>query len=388
MPEIKFSPRELCAQIWQAGVASVTGEQSVFRCLAELQIDKPGVVISIGKAAASMCLGALRQFPDMADSLVITKYGHVDARLRQMPACRIIESGHPVPDQNSLLAGKALLDTVCQMKPNSTLLFLVSGGASSLAEVLTPGVSLEDLSRLNKQMLSTSLSIDKINANRKNYSQIKAGQLLGKFKGKRIIVLGISDVFDDNFAVLGSGIGNFSTVMGQSKTTEYSNVVVGSNFIARKASVECAQELNLDIVDNEECLYGDLEIVCDRIFNRIVQGSNGVYIYGGEPTVELPTNPGRGGRNQSLSLMLAKRMAGRDDMTILVAGTDGTDGPTEAAGGMVDGLSFNVFPGGNAAILKADAGTFLEQTGDLFTTGPTGTNVMDLLVAVKYSKKQ
>jgi len=118
-----------------------------------------------------------------------------------------------------------------------------------------------------------------------------------------------------------------------------------------------------------------------EVGKRIRDMGKGVLILGGEPTVVLPPNPGRGGRNQALALALAGEIAGIDGLTVLVAGTDGSDGPTQAAGGVVDGATWG--PGAAEALERADSGTFLERRGGLVTTGPTGTNVMDLLVAIR-----
>ena len=112
------------------------------------------------------------------------------------------------------------------------------------------------------------------------------------------------------------------------------------------------------------------------------QASPGVYIWGGEPTVVLPHSPGRGGRNQSLALALSEYLSGNDSITVLVAGTDGTDGPTEAAGGLIDGNTWGNANAAAAALIAADAGSYLEQQKGLFVTGPTNTNVMDLVIAI------
>jgi len=115
----------------------------------------------------------------------------------------------------------------------------------------------------------------------------------------------------------------------------------------------------------------------------LIEGEPGVYVLGGEPTIVLPPDPGEGGRNQALAAEIAKRISGIDGLSVLVAGTDGTDGPTDAAGGLVDGSSWKAAQGGEDALARADSGAWLEAAGCRFVTGPTGTNVMDLLVAIK-----
>ncbi len=131
---------------------------------------------------------------------------------------------------------------------------------------------------------------------------------------------------------------------------------------------------------NEESLYGDVFDLALVIGERMRLAKSGVYIWGGEPTVVLPENPGRGGRNQSLALAASEWISGRDNVLLLVAGTDGTDGPTTAAGGLVDGNTWH--EDARQFLQNADAGRYLEQHDSLFVTGPTNTNVMDLVIAI------
>ncbi len=135
------------------------------------------------------------------------------------------------------------------------------------------------------------------------------------------------------------------------------------------------------VLSNEETLYGDVGSVAAQIGQTLADAGSGIHIFGGEPTVVLPPEPGRGGRNQDLSLRLSGEFAAHSIPSMaVVAGTDGTDGPTDDAGGWAQAMLWSVEAA--AAIAAADAGTFLEQSGALFTTGPTGTNVMDLVVAI------
>ena len=117
--------------------------------------------------------------------------------------------------------------------------------------------------------------------------------------------------------------------------------------------------------------------------NTVLQGAPGVYVFGGEPTIVLPDNPGEGGRNQALALAMAKGITGAEGIAVLVAGTDGSDGPTGSAGGFVTGDSWEATSGGGAAFASANAGSWLRRSGGLFVTGPTGTNVMDVMVVLK-----
>ena len=337
--------KQSLVKLWDAAIAAVAGRQAVKNALASDPEFKPDLIIAVGKAAAGMCLGARDLLPD-CEALVVTKYDHADDELTALSRLTLIESAHPLPDQNSLNAGQLLLDRVAEMSPQSRLLMLVSGGASALAEALPAPLTLADLQAMTDEMISGGKTIGEINARRKQASLIKAGKLIGSFPGSEIRVYAISDVEGDNIDTIGSGIG------------------------------DC--HLKLD----EETLYDDLFILAEKISQTLARAEPGIYIWGGEPTVMLPSNPGQGGRNQSLALALAEGIAGRKDISILVAGTDGTDGPTHAAGGLVDGDSWGDAAAARDALRRADAGPYLAQRHSLFVTGPTNTNVMDLVIAL------
>ena len=155
--------------------------------------------------------------------------------------------------------------------------------------------------------------------------------------------------------------------------------MVASNAIARAAASREAERLGRRVLSSEETLYCDVTDAADRIAATL-DDTAGVRIWGGEPTVVLPETPGEGGRNQALALGVAKRIAGRSGTWVLVAGTDGSDGPTRAAGGLVDGSTWR--PEAAEHLVQADSGPYLERQGALFVTGPTVTNVMDLAVAI------
>jgi len=164
---------------------------------------------------------------------------------------------------------------------------------------------------------------------------------------------------------------------------DYQESIVASNKHARDAIKTWAQEKGLTVRVDQETLYEDFEILAKKLAKSLLEGESGVYIWGGEPTVLLPKSPGVGGRNQSLALALAIHLQGTQGIRVLVAGTDGTDGPTEAAGGIIDGNVVDDSSLALDALQRADAGTFLQARNALFVTGPTGTNVMDLVIAIK-----
>lgn len=368
----------LVTDIWTAGVAAVDGTTSVKNALRSHNIARPDQIIAVGKAAASMALAAHNLFGNDLPTLVITKYGHaIPFSNHPPPTLRVIEAAHPVPDANSLVAGQALWQTVHHMPASSHLLMLVSGGASSLTEMPANGLSLHALQTENQRLLSEGLDIHTMNARRKGMSLIKGGRLLEGFTGARVTTLAISDVQGDALTVIGSGIGNAPDNVRFS----FDPYIVASNAIARQHAAKRAHVRGLPVLSNSEILYDDVYHLAKSLGRHLRQSPMGIHIYGGEPTIQLPPDPGQGGRNQALALALSREIHGIDDMTVLVAGTDGTDGPTNAAGGLITGETWQDHA---ASYLRAaDSGRYLAQKNALFTTGPTGTNVMDLVIALR-----
>lgn len=362
---------DLAISLWQAGVDAVGGYNATRDGLAG--VARPDRILAVGKAAADMACAALDRFGPVP-ALVVTKDGHA----RNLPQdVVVIEASHPVPDQRSLQAGAALRAATEQMARGSHLLLLVSGGASSLAEDLRPGISLTDLEQLNRRMLAQGLDIGAMNTRRQKLSRIKGGGLLGGFRGERVTVLAISDVPGDAIDVIGSGIG--ALPVGHSVQADAR--IIASNALARAAAAQAAQAANLQVQETAECLHDDYLQVAARLGPRLRSMPDGAMIFGGEPTVVLPKAPGRGGRNQALALALAREVSGCGGLTIVVGGTDGTDGPTQAAGAVVTGKTWQ--PAAQDFLNRADSGTFLAQQNALLMTGPTGTNVMDLIVAIR-----
>jgi len=366
-----MDPKAQVLAIWRAGVAAVDGHAATQRALTGAEA--PDRILAVGKAAAAMARAAMERFPGVP-ALVVTKDGHG----ADLPTeAELIEAAHPVPDARSLRAGRALREAVEAMAEGSSLLLLVSGGASSLAEDLVEGQTLDDLAALNRRLLAAGLDITAMNAERRRLSRIKGGGLLSGFRGARARVLAISDVPGDDIAVIGSGIG----AAPPARSFNYDAEIIASNAIARAAAADQARALGLTVLAEEEALHDDLEALAGRWGPRLRAMAPGVIVLGGEPTVHLPAHPGRGGRNQALALALAREIAGCAGVTLLVGGTDGTDGPTDAAGGIVDGTTWGL--GAEAALKAADSGTYLSENKNLLITGPTGTNVMDLAVALR-----
>ena len=201
--------RKVLDQIWWAGVNRVKGYQCVLDALGQHKDLAPTHIAAVGKAASSMMRAALDQCGKDLPALMVTKYDHSDKGLDLYANLTVIESAHPVPDENSLKGGEALLDFVSKAPGDAVLLLLVSGGASALAESLPQDMSLADLQALNQQMLPDGLDIHAINSRRKEISHIKTGKLLARFGGQSARVFAISDVEGDStFAIVRSVVGN------------------------------------------------------------------------------------------------------------------------------------------------------------------------------------
>ena len=402
--------RQFVTDCWYRGVAAVRGEAATVNALAGYDVAGVSHILSIGKAADAMCRGALSVVS--AEALVIVKEGHLDGA--NQGGVEVIESAHPIPDQRSLDAGQSALNFVSSIPEDGHLLMLVSGGASALVECLPEGLTLSELQVVTDELLANGYDIEKINEVRKAISLIKGGKLLDQFSGRRVTSLGVSDIPDDNFDVIGSGIGSpppnptdrdgvsgfefnlpertkdilakidaYGDRQVRAPDFEYVSAIIASNSQARQAVADYVHALGLNVRANLMLLNDDVFYVAEQICQMLRNGENGIYLFGGEPTINLPDNPGRGGRNQSLSLAIAEGIQGERDIIVIAAGTDGTDGPTAAAGGIVDGRTALEREGLTRALEAADAGTWLEQAEALFTSGPTDTNVMDLVVAIK-----
>lgn len=357
-------------RLWQTGVDAVRGDTAVQRAVANGLVPRPDRIIAVGKAAVAMARPACETWPDVP-CLLVTKYDHgADA-----PAnADVIEAAHPVPDAASLAGGRALQEAVADCEPGTHLLMLVSGGASALAEVPQDGMTLDTLIDSTNALLASGATIGAMNRHRTARSQIKGGKLLAGFKGARVTTLALSDVEGDALATIGSGIGDAP----EERSFDFHPHIVASNTIARDAVAAASP---LPVTTNAETLYGDITDLVPKIAAQLASAPPGTFILGGEPVVVLPDNPGKGGRNMALALGLAREIAGTDGLRILVAGTDGTDGPTDAAGALVDGQTWK--DSGAAALERADAYPWLDAHGALIKTGPTGTNVADLLIAIK-----
>ena len=370
--------RTTLTHLFRNGVAAVKGEGAVRNWLNRSDVNQPTHILAAGKAAVSMFDGLPRDWRSFTPALIVTKTDHL-GKATFGPNVDALEASHPVPDRASLVAGQKARQFVQDCHADSRLLLLVSGGASSLIEHLREGFDYGELVALTMAALADGADIGEINRRRQQMSAVKGGGLLAGFKGREVPTLAISDVCGDGIDVIGSGIG----AAPADAAFAYESHIIASNAVARAAVAEDAAKKGLHVVANSEAMYSDVTDVAARIAADVNTGPAGLYIYGGEPTVVLPENPGRGGRNQALALELARRFRNREGISGLVAGTDGSDGPTDAAGAFLDGDTFDAEPGATEALATANSATFLAHTGDQIITGPTGTNVMDLALIIK-----
>ena len=416
-------------KLFQSGVDAVVGDAAVSRALNTTPLASlaPVYILAVGKAADAMIRGAVDALPDTpVRGLMITKLGHISDAVLDLPWLEIIESAHPVPNQRSLDAGAAAVEFVQRVPESAQLLVLMSGGASALMEHLIDGLGLLDLQHLNESLLAGGLPIDAMNRYRKTVSCIKGGKLSAYLPAVPVTQLLLSDVPGDAITDIGSGplalphdqpephpgdrlgellgraeiflskdliacvnaFGSTAPLQSDPVWSRIQSRVVGSSAIAQQAVVTSAKQQGIAVVQSSGSLHGDVQMIADHIGQVLsTDAKPGLYVWGGETHLVLPPNPGRGGRNQHLALEVARRIEGRADLSVLCCGTDGSDGPTTDAGAQVSastvskgreiGLSIEDY------LQRADAGSYLAAVDALICTGPTGTNVMDLVIAYK-----
>ena len=404
--------RQDVLDVFLAGVESVRGDGAVCQFLRRHPLRRKTHLLAIGKAAADMSAGALRACDEhIVDGLVITKHGHSNPQLLADERIQTIESDHPVPGQQTLLAGRSLLDYLnTHAKTGAHFLTLLSGGASSLVEAPVPGVGLDDLRKINRLLLASGMDIGKMNAARQSFSRIKGGRLVAFLRGCPALSLLISDVPGDDLHVIGSGMMTEAReppdwreypqplrerlksikpapAPDKSAFARVEQHIVASLDDARRACADLARRKGYRTTVISDFVEGPARQCGSHLARRLIDEGPGFYVWGGETSVVLPDNPGRGGRNQHLALAAAQQLAGHTSVYFLSAGTDGTDGATDDAGGLVDGgtLRRGQAHGLDAeeCLIRADSGRFLAASGDLLSTGPTGTNVMDLMLGLR-----
>jgi glycerate 2-kinase len=405
--------RQNLLSIYKTAISAVNGRKTVAAYLAQHTCPTPLALIAVGKAATDMAVGAFDVLgSQITKALVITKFGHLNKQALQDYPVLCLESAHPVPDESSLIAGQSLLDFIENLPPQYPILFLISGGTSALVEVLVSGISLADLQRTNRWLLASGLDIHTINQIRKSLSAIKGGRLANYLKGHPVLNLLISDVPGDDFESIGSGLLTQPKMPLKSflkkeqislpdwlhtlitRTSDYpcdfSNIkqeLIAHPAIARNAASQAAKAFGYTTFNHNELIIGEAKEAGRILAQQLCTGNPGLFIWSSETTVYLPEKPGQGGRCQSLALAAACEIVGQKDVFLLAGGTDGNDGPGQMAGALVDGgtVKRGKQKGFNAThcLEQADAGRFLAASRDLIETGPTGTNVMDILIGLK-----
>jgi hydroxypyruvate reductase len=368
------------------------------------------IIVSVGKAACKMAQSALNALPDGADSeaIAVTNYENVT----KIEGCRVLGSAHPVPDNNGLEAANEVIDLLEQANEDDVVLALVSGGSSALLPAPVAGVTLRNKSDVNEVLLNSGFDIYQMNLVRQSLSRLKGGGMLRYAEPATVQSYILSDVLGDDLRVVGSGpsIGPIGTVADARRllietgnftkmpenvrdylehtfskplpAEDVNATLICSNTQSMEAMAKAA-----DAIAMQEPLIGDVNDAAQRVIDDVqAQEGNGPFVlaYGGETTVQLK-GTGRGGRNQELSLLVAEkaRDAGlTGTWCFLSGGTDGRDGPTDAAGGLVDGGSFDRIAEAGAEVSDLlgnnDSYAALKLSDDLLMTGATGTNVADL----------
>ena len=388
--------------IFQAAINSVAGKQVVAKEISHKKYTEKYHIIAIGKAADAMVQG----LPDnkVVDGLVISKHGHISAQLQEDPRFICLESDHPIPKEASILAGKTLLEYLGRLPPKVPCLFLISGGTSALVEVLQDGWSLADLAKLTDYLLANAYSIGEINAVRRKVSKIKGGGLWNYLSDHPVACLIISDVPNDNPVDIGSGLLFFDTSgdmpkishewLSRIKPIEPIKIpksfdwnIIASLSDAKQAAAKHAKKLGYSVKVISAFIDGDAVNAAKVCVKYIKNNPQTLFIWGGETTVALPENPGKGGRNQHLALAAAIQMEELQSCYLLAAGTDGSDGLSTATGALVDSDTVKRANDQSLNALeflhKADSNSFFQATDELIITGATGTNVMDLMLAIR-----
>ncbi len=376
---MEYTARELLSRLYHAAIDAVDGRFRVQQWCQQQPDYRPQYVIAIGKAAAAMLQGALDSCTTIESALLITLAGNVPRKLLRDKRVECVFSAHPIPDENSLQAGDALLRFIRRTPPDARLLFLISGGSSALVEVLREGVSLAQLQQLNQHLLASGQPIDQMNAERARLSRIKGGGLLA-FTGERACTqLLISDVRGNDAAVIGSGLLS-------APDCGVATHIIATLDHALDAARDAAQQFGIEVLRHPDFIAGEATAQGVALAQRLLALPAGVHLFGGETTVTLPDKPGIGGRNQTLALAMAPVLEGHD-ICVMCAGSDGIDGNTPCAGAVVTGdtaararqMGFDI----EQELARANAGAVLMATGDLFKPGPTQTNVMDFVFAYR-----
>lgn len=393
--------------IIERAIASAMPDEAVRKALSAVELPDKVYLVAIGKAAAQMAKAAYAQLGGrIQQGVAITKYNHSDGDIGPI---KVYEAGHPVLDENSVKATDEVLSMVEGLGAEDTVVFLVSGGGSALFE--SPLVSLEELQDINKQLLACGADIVEMNTIRKRLSAVKGGKFAAACAPARIVSVVLSDIIGDPLDMIASGPAypDASTcedaiaivekyeldlsvealaLLHRETPDKLDNVetyVTGSVRQLCSAASEAAQELGYRPVVLTASLCCEAKdagsfLASIAQYHKDTKESL-AFIAGGETVVRI-TGEGLGGRNQELALSAAQGIAGMENTAVFSVGSDGTDGPTDAAGGYVDGdtaAALEKLGVSIPAVLKANDSYYaLRNVDGLVVTGPTGTNVNDV----------
>ncbi|HWJ05304.1 MAG TPA: DUF4147 domain-containing protein [Steroidobacteraceae bacterium] len=413
-----MTARAVLLDCFRAALAAVDARRCVHASLTTKPLAGDWHVVAVGKAAAAMAFGAVEAMgPRLRGGRIVVPPGHVPAGFEPSShGLDVLVAAHPMPDARSLAAGEAVAHFVQTLPADARVLFLVSGGASALLEWPRDGVTLDDLALVNRWALTSGAPIATVNAVRRRLSRLKDGGLASLTGARRTVALMISDVPRDDPRVLGSGLLHASpllqgetpppglppelralwqrvgVVASEAPPSSTRRVPVRMVATLRTACAAAATRARaLGHVPRIERARLDGAAVGQgvRIATKLSRlPPRAVLVAGGETTVAMPANPGRGGRNQHLALAAAIELEARGArrVSMLAAGTDGIDGASDDAGALVDadtclrGRDAGFDP--HVSLAGADSGSLLEASGDLLHTGATLTNVGDLVLGL------
>lgn len=391
-------------------IKAVMPDEAVRRSLKDY---RPGsgrtLLVAVGKAAWHMASTAVETLGTVDGGVVITKYGHVKGEIPGVPC---FEAGHPVPDENSFSAAEKALELVAGLTEEDTVIFLLSGGGSALFEL--PLISGEELQDITRQLLASGADIVEINTIRKRLSAVKGGRFALACAPARVMTIVLSDVLGDPLDMIASGptypdsstcrqaraiaekyslrLSDQAAALLERETPKaLDNAEIHISGSVRElcaAAAESAKKLGYEPVFLTDQLCCEAReagsFLASILKSHVGSGSSMAFIAGGETVVHL-TGSGRGGRNQELALSAAPGIAGLN-AAVFSVGSDGTDGPTDAAGGYVDGDTLEALTAKGISVFDTlknnDAYTALGAVDGLIFTGPTGTNVNDVAVAL------
>ena len=398
-------------KIIHAAIQAVQPDEAVRRTLKDYRFNTGRkILVAIGKAAWQMAKAAVDTLGQVDGGIVITKYKHVKGDIPNVECC---EAGHPIPDENSFAATKRALEMVKDLTPEDTVIFLVSGGGSALFEL--PLVAAEELQRITQDLLHSGANIVEMNKIRKRLSSVKAGRFALACYPAKVLSIVLSDVLGDPLDSIASG-----PAYPDSSTCAQAKAIVEKYqlHLSPEATVLLEQETPKVLYNVETHINGSVKELCaaaakaaeamgckpfiltdelcceassaGSFLASILKSHAGseqslAFIAGGETVVRV-TGYGSGGRSQELALAAAPGIAGLKGAAVFSIDSDGTDGPTDAAGGYVDGESMADFEKAgihyDSMLRENDSYHALEAIGGLIMTGPTGTNVNDVAVAL------